>query len=379
MIYEDTKIKEKGNYLILKNIHKKYDNFVALNCLNLTLKNGEILVIIGPSGAGKTTILKIIAGLEEITSGEVILKNQIINDLDPNVRKFAMVFETYALYPHISVYDNLASSLSALKMDKEIIKEKVESISKLLQIFPLLDRRPNHLSGGQRQRVALGRALIKPADLYLLDEPIAHLDAKLRHQMIGEFAHLQESQKLSMIYVTHDWQEAITLGDHIIVLKDGEIVQYGTKEEIFDRPADSFVGKIIGDPPMNLIPGNIITNSDGSFFKIDNIDNGKIKLNDTLIDTLSSEKVSIGIRPHKIDLTTSIGDGIQAEIYSVERDGIDFLISIRVADGIYKTRFNERKSFKIGEKVWVKFNLKGACLFDRKNKLIKVLEGKNGK
>jgi len=375
MIYNDTKIKEKENYLTLRNIHKKYGNVVALKNLNLSIKEGEILAIIGPSGAGKTTILKIIAGLEEITSGEVVFKNQIINDLDPNMRKFAMVFETYALYPHISVYDNIASSLSALKIDKKIIKEKVEDISKLLQIFPLLDRKPNHLSGGQRQRVALGRALIKPADLYLLDEPIAHLDAKLRHQMIGEFAHLQESRKLSMVYVTHDWQEAITLGDHIIVLKDGEIVQYGTKEEIFDRPADNFVGKIIGDPPMNLIPGNIITNLEGSFFKIDNIDNGKIKL----IDTLSSEKVSMGIRPHKIDITVSDEDGIRAEIYSVERDGIDFLISIKIADGIYKTRFKEQKSFKIGEKVWVKFNLEGACLFNRKNKLIKVLEGKNGK
>jgi multiple sugar transport system ATP-binding protein len=379
MIGAEKKIESKEeDYLIIKDVHKKYGNFTVFECLNLVVKKGEILAIIGPSGAGKTTILKIIAGLEDIESGEVILDNNLINDLDPNMRKMAMVFETYALYPHITVFDNLASSLTALNMDKKIIEDKVKAIAKLLQISSLLDRKPRHLSGGQRQRVALGRALVKPANLYLLDEPIAHLDAKLRHKMIGEFAHWQESQKLSMVYVTHDWQEAITLGDHIIVLNNGEVVQYGTKEQIFDSPNHTFVGKIIGDPPMNLIPGYLLKDSNIFYFKIENTDNGKVKLNPKFFDNIFSkekEKVFLGIRPHKINIDTSISEAIKAEIFSVERDGIDFLVSIKIGDGVYKTRFKEKIFFNIGEKVGVKFDLEGACFFSQNDKLIKVLEG----
>ena len=284
----------------------------------------------------------------------------------------AMVFETYALYPHLSVFENIASPLFALRMDKNLIRERVEKISKTLGIFPFLKRKPANLSGGQRQRVALGRALAKPADLYLMDEPIAHLDAKLRHQMIGEFKHLQEELKISIIYVTHDWQEAMSLGNHILVLNNGKLEQYGTAEEIFNSPGNTFVAQLVGDPPMNLIPVGLSRDSKGTF----------IKLGDTEIrleESIDPMKAVLGVRPSRLKLVprNSMGS-IKTVIYSIEKSGMDTIVSLEFGSGIYKTRFKGKKAFTINTEEWVQLDLSGACIFDQENKLIQVLGRGNG-
>jgi multiple sugar transport system ATP-binding protein len=368
----NNKNNQTEDLLVLKGIHKKYGKVEALKDLNLVARKGEILAILGPSGAGKTTTLKIIAGLEIPNSGEVFFRDCVINRLEPKDRNMSMVFETYALYPHINVYNNLASSLSALKMDKKAIQEKVESIAKLLGIYPFLDRKPANLSGGQRQRVALGRAMIKPADLYLMDEPIAHLDAKLRHRMIGEFKHLQESLKLSTVYVTHDWQEAISLGNHIIILNKGSVEQYGTKEEIYEKPKNTFIAKLIGDPPMNLIPGHVVKRSGGIFFTVDGI---QLKLN----DVVDEGKAILGIQPYNIELVkTSSKESISTEIYSFERYGMNTVLSVKIGDGTYKIKLEGMHHFTIGEKVQIQCNLTDSHIFSEDGALIKILGKDHG-
>jgi len=363
---------EGDDLLIMESISKNYGKIQALDDLSFNARSGEILVILGPSGAGKTTTLKTINGLEPITSGKIIFNGRIINNLEPKERNMAMVFETYALYPHLSVFENIASSLFALRMDKNLIRERVEKISKTLGIFPFLKRKPANLSGGQRQRVALGRALAKPADLYLMDEPIAHLDAKLRHQMIGEFKHLQEELKISIIYVTHDWQEAMSLGNNILVLNNGKLEQYGTAEEIFNSPGNTFVAQLVGDPSMNLIPVELSRDSKGTF----------IKLGDTEIrleESINPMKAVLGIRPSRLKLVprNSMGS-IKTVIYSIEKSGMDTIVSLEFSSGIYKTRFKGKKAFTINKEEWVQLDLSEACIFDQENKLIQVLGRRNG-
>jgi len=362
-----------AGFLDLTDINKKYGNVTALKKLNLKLNKGEILSILGPSGAGKTTILKIIAGLENVQSGKIVFKNKIINNIEPKDRNFAMVFETYALYPHISVFENLASPLNALRMNKEEIKEKVEKIASILGMKPYLDRKPANLSGGQRQRVALGRALVKPAELYLMDEPIAHLDAKLRFQMTAEFKNLQSRLNISIIYVTHDWREALSLGDHVIVLNNGEIEQYGSSEEVFYNPANTFVSQIVGDPPMNLIPGKIKKRDNATSLKLNGIN---IDLNKFNVSLGNDQNIILGIRPNKILIDEESKENINAEVYSIEKYGVNTIVSLKISDLIIKIKYKGRADFKIGEVVKVTIDLNDSCLFGEDNKLIQTL-GRN--
>jgi len=239
--------------LRLENVSKKYGELLAVKDLNFSVEEGELFVILGPSGAGKTTTLKMISGIEEVTKGEIYIKGKLVNRLEPKDRKVSMVFEDYALYPHLSVYKNISSPLEAQGLTQEEIEKKVFGIARLLQIDGLLSRPPALISGGQKQRVVLARALVKDADVYLMDEPIAHLDAKLRHQMRGEFKRFQYIQKMTMVYVTHDFREALSLGNRILVLNKGITQQIGTPDEIFNKPANTFVASLVGEPPMNLL------------------------------------------------------------------------------------------------------------------------------
>jgi len=369
---EQTDTSNGEDLLVLRNVHKNYGSVEALKGIDLVAKKGECLVILGPSGAGKTTTLKVIAGLESVRHGEIYFKKRLLNNLEPRERNVAMVFETYALFPHVTVYENLASSLRALKMDEKELEERVRNIATMLGIYPFLSRRPGFLSGGQRQRVALGRALVKPVDLYLMDEPIAHLDAKLRYQMIGEFKHLQETLKISLIYVTHDWREAMSLGNHIIVLNRGQVEQYGTKDEVFRRPANTFVAQIIGDPPMNLLRGAISSREGRSMFKA-----GNIILE--LKERLDRGNVILGIRASKIHLATSTGNNrVSAEVYSSGRHGMNTVVSMKLGDEIFKTEFRGREQFTIGQRITVQLDLSGACIFDENRQLIRVLGEKDG-
>ena len=245
--------------LSLKNIHKAYDNgFVAVRDFNLEIEDKEFIIFVGPSGCGKSTTLRMIAGLEDITSGELWIGDRLVNDVEPKDRDIAMVFQNYALYPHMSVYDNIAFSLKIKKVPKEEIDRLVHEAAQILDIEHLLDRKPKALSGGQRQRVAMGRAIVRSPKVFLMDEPLSNLDAKLRVQMRLEISKLHQRLQTTIIYVTHDQTEAMTLGTRIVVMKDGVIQQVDSPETLYNQPNNIFVAGFIGSPQMNFIDAQVV-------------------------------------------------------------------------------------------------------------------------
>ena len=245
--------------LSLKNIHKAYDNgFVAVRDFNLEIEDKEFIIFVGPSGCGKSTTLRMIAGLEDITSGELWIGDRLVNDVEPKDRDIAMVFQNYALYPHMSVYDNIAFSLKIKKVPKEEIDRLVHEAAQILDIEHLLDRKPKALSGGQRQRVAMGRAIVRSPKVFLMDEPLSNLDAKLRVQMRLEISKLHQRLQTTIIYVTHDQTEAMTLGTRIVVMKDGVIQQVDSPETLYNQPNNMFVAGFIGSPQMNFIDAQVV-------------------------------------------------------------------------------------------------------------------------
>ncbi len=287
--------------LSLKNVNKIYDNNVqAVFDFNLEIAHREFIVFVGPSGCGKSTTLRMIAGLEEITSGTISINDRVVNDVAPKDRDIAMVFQSYALYPHMSVYDNMAFGLKLRKMPKAEIDKRVREAAKILEIDQYLDRKPAALSGGQRQRVALGRAIVRNAQVFLMDEPLSNLDAKLRVTMRSEIIKLHDSLDTTTIYVTHDQTEAMTMADRIVVMKDGYIQQVGSPKEIYNKPANMFVANFIGSPAMNFIRGKV----DGEYFILGD---RRIALPGMYLDDLrpyDGKEVVLGIRPE--DLHTEI-------------------------------------------------------------------------
>ncbi len=242
----------------MKHIVKKYDDgFPAVNDVSIDVADGEFMILVGPSGCGKSTLLRMIVGLEDITSGEMVIGDKVVNDLAPRERNLAMVFQNYALYPHLTVYENIAFPLRLAKADEATVDEKVRAASKTLELDEHLDRKPANLSGGQRQRVAMGRAIVRDADAFLFDEPLSNLDAKLRGQMRSEIARLQKKLGITTVYVTHDQTEAMTLGDRVAVLKRGILQQLATPRELYSNPGNLFVAGFIGSPPMNFLPAKV--------------------------------------------------------------------------------------------------------------------------
>lgn len=275
--YKKNVVQKGINHMVeiaLKNIHKQYDNAedYAVEDFNLEIKDREFIVFVGPSGCGKSTTLRMIAGLEEISDGELFIGGELMNDVAPKDRDIAMVFQNYALYPHMTVYDNMAFGLKLRKYKKEDIKERVENAANILGLEALLDRKPSALSGGQRQRVALGRAIVRDAQVFLMDEPLSNLDAKLRVAMRAEIAKLHQRLNTTSIYVTHDQTEAMTMADRIVILKDGIIQQIGTPKEVYDTPVNIFVGGFIGSPAMNFLDvtlqGTQVVNQKGVSLKL---------------------------------------------------------------------------------------------------------------
>ena len=242
--------------VVLKNVKKIYDKKVVIDNVNLEIKDKEFVVLVGASGCGKSTILRMIAGLEEITGGEILIGDKKVNDIPPKDRDIAFVFQSYALYPHMTVRENIAFGLKMRKVDKKTIEKKVQEAAEILDLTEYLDRKPKQLSGGQRQRVALGRAIVRNPKVFLMDEPLSNLDAKLRVQMRSEIKKLHEKLQTTFIYVTHDQTEALTMGDRIVVLNNGVIQQVDTPEEIYNNPANTFVAGFIGSPQMNFIEGS---------------------------------------------------------------------------------------------------------------------------
>ena len=244
----------------LKNVHKTFDKTPVVHGINLSIAHNEFLVLVGPSGCGKSTTLRMIAGLERVTSGEIFIGGRLVNDLPPKARDIAMVFQNYALYPHMTVYENMSFGLKLRKFSKEEIRKRVEESADILNIRELLDRRPKQLSGGQRQRVAMGRAIVRHPQVFLFDEPLSNLDAKLRVQMRTEIKKLHQKVATTIIYVTHDQVEAMTLADRTVVMRDGYIEQIGTPQELYETPETRFVAGFIGSPSMNFIPCRMIEN-----------------------------------------------------------------------------------------------------------------------
>lgn len=287
----------------LKNVMKRYDNgFVAVHDFNLEIKDKEFMVLVGPSGCGKSTALRMIAGLEGITEGEISIDDKVVNDMEPKDRDIAMVFQNYALYPHMSVYENIAFGLRLRKVKNDEVHERVCQAAEILGITELLGRKPKQLSGGQRQRVAIGRAIVRIPKVFLMDEPLSNLDAKLRNQMRAEIILLRERINTTFIYVTHDQTEAMTLGDRIVIMKDGYVMQVGTPQELFTRPANLFVAGFIGTPQMNFFDARLICENK-QYFAV--VYNARIKVPEDINSKLLSmnnvpTEVTLGVRPENL-------------------------------------------------------------------------------
>ena len=299
-------------YLVLKDINKIYPNgFHAVHNFNLEIEKGEFIVFVGPSGCGKSTTIRMIAGLENISKGDFYINGKRCNDLGPREREVAMVFQSYALYPHMSVYDNLAFSLTLQGVDEEVIEERVMATAKILGLTDYLDRKPRALSGGQRQRVAVGRAIIRKVGVFLMDEPLSNLDAKQRVTMRSEITQIHRETGATTVYVTHDQTEAMTMADRIVVMKDGYVQQVGTPYQLYFEPVNMFVAGFIGEPPMNFIEGVIDGND--FVFNGDRLDITRV-LNEETINSYNGKAVVFGFRPESVKL---VGTDDTANCYMV--------------------------------------------------------------
>ncbi len=362
------KICPPGIYVSLQNINKIYDNgFHAVHDFSIDIKQHEFIVFVGPSGCGKSTTLRMIAGLEDISSGNLFIDGEYMNDVAPKDRNIAMVFQSYALYPHMTVYDNMAFPLKIMHLTKEEINSRVMNAAKILQIEPLLDRKPKALSGGQRQRVALGRAIVRHAKVLLMDEPLSNLDAKLRVQMRSEIVDLHNKLNATTIYVTHDQTEAMTMATRIVILKDGYIQQIGSPIDIFAHPVNQFVAGFIGSPAMNFFEA---TYKDGI---VTLITGEKIKIPSELTAGKTiPENIIWGLRPEDIHE----GDGYHASLYPdaifeitvtlAELLGNEYYIHAKFGDIGMIAKFPAENKVTVGEKVKVCFNPKKSHIFDPK-------------
>ena len=363
----------------LRNINKVYEgNVHAVVDFNLHIKDKEFIVLVGPSGCGKTTTLRMVAGLEEITSGELRIDDEIVNDVAPKDRNIAMVFQSYALYPHMTVYDNMAFGLKLRKFSRDEIERRVNNAAEILGIKALLQRRPKALSGGQRQRVALGRAIVRDAKVFLMDEPLSNLDAKLRVQTRTEIIKITEKLGITTIYVTHDQTEAMTMATRMVVMKDGYIRQIGAPKEIYDLPNDIFVGGFIGTPPMNFLEGRV--NEDGYFVVgTHKLGISKFKIPTPKFNMLKEQKyldkdLIMGIRPEDIH-----DEAVVIETYKeakttfktdvVELLGAETLIYTTVKTQPIIARINARVDIHMGDNIELAFDMNKSHFFDPETQL----------
>lgn len=364
--------------LSLKNIHKAYDNgFVAVRDFNLEIEDKEFIIFVGPSGCGKSTTLRMIAGLEDITSGELWIGDRLVNDVEPKDRDIAMVFQNYALYPHMSVYDNIAFSLKIKKVPKEEIDRLVHEAAQILDIEHLLDRKPKALSGGQRQRVAMGRAIVRSPKVFLMDEPLSNLDAKLRVQMRLEISKLHQRLQTTIIYVTHDQTEAMTLGTRIVVMKDGVIQQVDSPETLYNQPNNMFVAGFIGSPQMNFIDAQVV--KVGSDVVL-TFGNNAIKVSEArgkaLIENgYEGKTIVLGIRPEDIHdeqifLSQSPDTVVDAEIKVYEMLGAEVFLYFSLDQYEITARVNPRTTARPGDTMKVAFDASKIHLFDKETEQV---------
>jgi multiple sugar transport system ATP-binding protein len=340
-------------------VKKNFGDVPILHGVDIDIRDGSFTVLVGPSGCGKSTLLRMIAGLEQIDSGEIRIGDRVVNDLQPKERDIAMVFQNYALYPHMTVRENMAFSLALAKMDKTQADAKVARAAEILALDSLLDRYPRQLSGGQRQRVAMGRAIVRDPQVFLFDEPLSNLDAKLRVAMRSELKELHQRLKTTSIYVTHDQIEAMTMGDKIVVMRDGRIEQTGGPLDLYDHPANQFVAGFIGSPAMNFLPGTLRRTANTAH----------VELNDgTQLDVpprtagVDGQPVVFGTRPEHLTLVDS--GGIPARVAVMEPTGMDTFVACRHEGIELAAVFRERHDFAPGSTIHLMPDLQRAHLFD---------------
>lgn len=366
---------KKGLFGKKKDTAKKSSNLqitdegvVAVQDFNIDIKDNEFIVLVGPSGCGKSTTLRMVAGLEDISGGELYIDGRLCNDVEPKDRDIAMVFQSYALYPHLTVYDNIAFPLKIAKISKEEIDKKVKEAAETLDITQYLNRKPKNLSGGQRQRVAIGRAIVRNPKVLLMDEPLSNLDAKLRNQMRAEIIKLRQKIDTTFIYVTHDQVEAMTLGDRIVVMKDGFVQQIGTPQEVFDHPANLFVSGFIGTPQMNYFDAKLVIKNN-SYFVI--VDDQEFELSKEKQDRLKAkgvkeQDITLGVRPDhmvladkgikaKVDVSELMGTSVHLHVTALGRD----VIAIVPTEG--------RKIELVGQEIHLTFSGNVANLFSKED------------
>ena len=350
-------------------VWKKYGDVVAVQDLNLAIEDKEFLVLVGPSGCGKTTALRCLAGLEEITEGEVLIGNQVVNDVAPKDRDIAMVFQSYALYPHMSVYDNMAFGLKLRKLDKADIDRRVQESARTLGIEGLLKRKPKELSGGQRQRVAVGRAIVREPKVFLFDEPLSNLDAKLRVQTRAELSKLHKRLETTFIYVTHDQTEAMTMATRIAVMNKGKLQQLDTPQMLYDHPANLFVAGFIGSPAMNFFNGKVVMEEGQMFVDMDTF-RVKVPQHDIArYESVVGKDIIFGIRPEDIHKPEFAPPGIIAELVDVTVDVTELMgneIFLYLVNGTHSftARVDPRTQAEFGDKLQVAFNMDNFHIFD---------------
>jgi multiple sugar transport system ATP-binding protein len=379
----------------LENVNKVYDNgYHAIHDLSLDIDDGEFLVLVGPSGCGKSTALRMIAGLETISDGQMRIGEKVVNDVEPKDRDIAMVFQNYALYPHMTVYDNIGFALKLAKVPKEEIDKRVRKAAETLELTTYLERKPGQLSGGQRQRVAMGRAIVRQPAAFLMDEPLSNLDAKLRVQMRAEIAALQRELGVTTFYVTHDQVEAMTMGDRVAVIKDGYLQQVDTPQNLYDKPANVFVAAFIGSPSMNLFEGHLSLNGDGGSVKLGGQSLAlapESMASRPALRNYDGKKLVIGIRPEDFEdaaLAGNVREGstLKSQVQLIEALGSEIMVHFSLdaqtvdsgdPDAVEEAgvtantvgRFHPRSRARIGEPVEIAVSTENMHFFDRDTSL----------
>jgi len=356
--------------LELKSVYKYYvrGTVEAVKDVSLSLKSGELLAILGPSGCGKSSTLRMIAGIEDITKGEIYLDGEIINWLSARERNIALAFETYALYPHLSLFENIAFPLRIRGRKDQEVRKEVKKIADMLDITDVLDKLPSEISGGHQQRTSLARALIRPASLYLLDEPLSHLDTQQRTEFRIQIRRIQKTQNLTMLFVTHDQLEALALADRIAILNFGVLQQIGTPEEVYEYPENLFVADFVGEPPMNFIKATLIREKNDYMAKLYN---QKLKIPENYKDSMEKfykgddTEIILGIRPIYIYISKP-GENqiISGKVYVFEDIGESGILTVQIGDALIRVELNPGYSFKLGEKVNITFDLEKILIFN---------------
>jgi len=350
--------------ITLKNLTKTFGSTIVVDDLSLEINDGELVVLLGPSGCGKTTTLRMLAGLEQATSGEILIDGQRVNDLPPQLRDVAMVFQSYALYPHMTVAENIGYPLRVRKLEREQIKKQVEQTAAMLEIEALLARKPRELSGGERQRVALARAIVRHPRAFLMDEPLSNLDARLRLQMRGELKHLQHDLGTTTVYVTHDQAEAMTLGHRVAIMKQGQLQQFDTPLNIYNQPANRFVAEFVGSPSMNFLKGEV--DLKGRTFGADGI---AFELSDEQLAGFKAPGVDthaiLGIRPEHVQVSANERDDwLPASVYVTELMGSETFVFVQFGREKIVARAPGDFRAEVESTVWIQLDVAKAHLFE---------------